>query len=351
MGGDRNTGRNRIVRKKIEMDDDRLIELVRRNPSLYELDHSSYNSGIARAQTWNAIGAELKRRPLFCKKRWGNIRDNYKKAMKKYYWRLSQGFTHVKKYKFFDKLHFLEHQIADEEKREQDQNKKNLKEEEEEGAGEDKHEGTDGALEVKCEPDIDPEYDDTSSYDNCNLEYYQKPENYRCYFNPHRQNVPFEPNCHQNHNEEDTTTEPLLDNYSQAETRISTEVEPVEKEPEYDENEGDGDDDDDDMDKLLSPKIEIFGNSRHLGLSKRSKRKPEELENELNTSNNSSKSMRYFVERFERHPVDAFLSGIAPTLKSFSPYYLSLAKTQIYSIVQEYEMAMIMERRNENRRI
>lgn len=61
MGGDRNIGRCRVIRKKIEMDDEKLIDCVRRNPSLYELDHKQYGSGVSRAKTWKAIGAELKR--------------------------------------------------------------------------------------------------------------------------------------------------------------------------------------------------------------------------------------------------------------------------------------------------
>lgn len=78
------------------------------------------------------------------------------------------------------------------------------------------------------------------------------------------------------------------------------------------------------------------------------KRRHEESGSEI------SKVMKYMVEKMEtssssteKHPVDVFLSGIAPTLKSLSPYYLSLAKTQIYSIVQEYEMAMIMHQKSE----
>lgn len=41
--------------------------------------------------------------------------------------------------------------------------------------------------------------------------------------------------------------------------------------------------------------------------------------------------------------VDIFLNAIAPTLKSFTPYYLNLAKSKIFATVQEYELAMIMD--------
>lgn len=42
------------------------------------------------------------------------------------------------------------------------------------------------------------------------------------------------------------------------------------------------------------------------------------------------------------HPVDAFLSGIAPTLKTLSPYDLHLAKSEIFAIVQKYELQHIL---------
>jgi hypothetical protein len=60
--------------------------------------------------------------------------------------------------------------------------------------------------------------------------------------------------------------------------------------------------------------------------------------------------MKYILDRNEMKPgtpaqvdaVDSFLAGLAPTLRNFTPYCLNLAKTKICSVVQEYEMAMIM---------
>lgn len=46
----------------------------------------------------------------------------------------------------------------------------------------------------------------------------------------------------------------------------------------------------------------------------------------------------------ENDAVDAFLTGLTPTLKTFSPYYLNLVKTKIFSVVQEVEMAIILEK-------
>ncbi|KAG5899276.1 hypothetical protein JTB14_012278 [Gonioctena quinquepunctata] len=44
----------------------------------------------------------------------------------------------------------------------------------------------------------------------------------------------------------------------------------------------------------------------------------------------------------EKHPVDAFLAGIAPPLKSLNPMLLNQAKSCIFSIVQEYEMKQLL---------
>ncbi|KAF2904552.1 hypothetical protein ILUMI_01622 [Ignelater luminosus] len=43
------------------------------------------------------------------------------------------------------------------------------------------------------------------------------------------------------------------------------------------------------------------------------------------------------------HPVDAFLNGIAPTFKTLNPYFLNLPKSEIFTIVQKYEMHMFMQ--------
>lgn len=64
----------------------------------------------------------------------------------------------------------------------------------------------------------------------------------------------------------------------------------------------------------------------------------------------SPKLMEYLINKNKRrtlaalqHPVDAFLAGVAPTLKTLNPYYLNLAKSEIFASVQKYEMKMLME--------
>lgn len=65
----------------------------------------------------------------------------------------------------------------------------------------------------------------------------------------------------------------------------------------------------------------------------------------------SSTLMKYIMQKRENdianttktHSVDAFLAGLSPTLKSLTPYYLNIVKSKIFSIVQEYEMQMIVD--------
>lgn len=62
----------------------------------------------------------------------------------------------------------------------------------------------------------------------------------------------------------------------------------------------------------------------------------------------SATLMKYVLQRDQKairksvHPVDAFLAGLAPTLKSLSPYHLNIAKSRIFNAVQEIEMDQIM---------
>jgi hypothetical protein len=60
------------------------------------------------------------------------------------------------------------------------------------------------------------------------------------------------------------------------------------------------------------------------------------------TETASSVLMKYIIENNKKqndykHPIDAFLEGLAPTLKNLPPYYQHLAKGKIFSVVQEIE--------------
>lgn len=46
-------------------------------------------------------------------------------------------------------------------------------------------------------------------------------------------------------------------------------------------------------------------------------------------------------KRTDQHPIDAFLNGIAATIKNFSPYYQHLAKSKIFEVVQQLELLQL----------
>lgn len=62
-----------------------------------------------------------------------------------------------------------------------------------------------------------------------------------------------------------------------------------------------------------------------------------------------AKSMESLISKQENitpstspHPVDALLAGIAPTLKTLTPYYLNVTKSEIFATVQKYELQVFM---------
>lgn len=85
-----------------------------------------------------------------------------------------------------------------------------------------------------------------------------------------------------------------------------------------------------------------------LEINKKRKADDEDLLKYDNSETTSINLVKYLLEQNEKtnqqstHPVDAFLAGLAPTLKSLSPYHLNIAKSKIFNVVQELEMNQIM---------
>ncbi|VVC27085.1 Hypothetical protein CINCED_3A022408 [Cinara cedri] len=55
-----------------------------------------------------------------------------------------------------------------------------------------------------------------------------------------------------------------------------------------------------------------------------------------------NKKSKKEVESTVKHPIDAFLSGIAPILKALNPILQNQAKSAIFSITQEFEMKQLI---------
>jgi len=64
-----------------------------------------------------------------------------------------------------------------------------------------------------------------------------------------------------------------------------------------------------------------------------------------------NKKSKIEVESTVKHPIDAFLSGIAPTLKALNPILQNQAKSAIFSTTQEFEMKQLTYSNEENVRI
>nr|XP_022905563.1 transcription factor Adf-1-like [Onthophagus taurus] len=63
-------------------DEEKLINIVAKNPVLYDKSHGSYRDNLVKDKVWRAIGKEVKRNSEDCKTKWKFIRDGYKRFKK-----------------------------------------------------------------------------------------------------------------------------------------------------------------------------------------------------------------------------------------------------------------------------
>ncbi|XP_072761189.1 uncharacterized protein [Anoplolepis gracilipes] len=89
------------------MDDEKLIEYVRECEEIYNLFHPQYLNGTLKDKKWSEISNKLEQVFAACKARWNNIRDNFRKSMKKRVTKSGQAAPKNKKYKYEDQLSFL----------------------------------------------------------------------------------------------------------------------------------------------------------------------------------------------------------------------------------------------------
>ncbi|XP_026823190.1 uncharacterized protein LOC113561146 [Rhopalosiphum maidis] len=223
--------------------DEKLIEMVRSHVELYNLSHAKY-SGY-KDSIWRSIGDEINLTGKTCRTRWNNMRDKYRKSIKKT--TSGQAAKKVKKYKFDDQLQILKPRLQERD------TLGNIKD-------------------VVVNEDVD-------------------------IFN---ENAAIQSDEHMNAIVSDGGKQ--LQNVKQ--TRCSKPV------------------------KKLTRKRSIF-----------------------TSYSTSTTLMKYITQRQEKNmsnasqsnPVDDFLAGLSPTLKTFTPYYLNLVKSKIFSVVQEHEMKMILD--------
>ncbi|XP_017887663.1 uncharacterized protein LOC108629471 isoform X2 [Ceratina calcarata] len=93
-------------------DEEKLIELVRENSALYDAASSKYMDSQFKAKIWERIAKELNMSPSTCKTRWNNIRDAYRRCLKRQSIRSGQSGKPDNNYKFQKELAFLNSHMA-----------------------------------------------------------------------------------------------------------------------------------------------------------------------------------------------------------------------------------------------
>ncbi|XP_072389898.1 uncharacterized protein [Diabrotica undecimpunctata] len=94
------------------MNDEKLIELVRHCPALYDVCHIKYMDYTAKQNIWDKISKDMKVDASTCKKRWNHIRDTYHKSLKRNRTKGEDQQKH-KLYKYSKGLEFLKKHLTE----------------------------------------------------------------------------------------------------------------------------------------------------------------------------------------------------------------------------------------------
>ncbi|XP_056648783.1 transcription factor Adf-1-like [Diorhabda sublineata] len=89
------------------MDDEKLIEFIRKYEFLYNLQHPKYMDTAKKEMAWKEISEELKQSAAACKQRWQGLRDAYKRAINKKKGKSEQAAKKIKKWKYEDEMSFV----------------------------------------------------------------------------------------------------------------------------------------------------------------------------------------------------------------------------------------------------
>lgn len=226
-----------------------------------------------------------------CKTRWNNIRDNYRKLLKKTETKSEQNKTNVKLYKYYEQLHFLKEYFFE---------RPTVQSVEPEKVNSDS-ETNESRNTVSISPDIPIVASNEASIPSPSYVSTPSPQ---CVRSP----TPSPSHV--------STASPLyVRTPTPSPSHVSTPSPP----------------------SLSSPST--TSTLRKRKGSTKCTPKP----------SSASSLMEYVLQKNQdkaervEHPVDAFLNGIAPTLKNLNQYYLNLARTEIFTTVQKYEMKMMTE--------
>ncbi|XP_011138129.1 probable ATP-dependent helicase PF08_0048 isoform X2 [Harpegnathos saltator] len=266
------------------MEQEKLIENVKAYEPLYVISHPKYSDTRFKENIWKEIAKGMSQPVAVCKKTWTNLRDSFRRALKKKRKiKSGQAASKIKKWRFEDEMSFL--------------------------------------LPFMQERDTCSNLEDISDDDNEN---------------------------ELNEDEYDDKNDDRGDdqNDNRGDDRNN------DKGDDRNGNKND-DDKDDDVDEELHIENE--------------KKKKEEVNRKIiNVARNKGKRyqtqaetaspvmMKYMLDKKtakeqitrpsqQSSAVDTFFASIALTVKSFSPYYQNIAKSQIFSIISNLEMKQIMQ--------
>ncbi|XP_072399867.1 uncharacterized protein [Diabrotica undecimpunctata] len=93
---------------KINMNDEKLIELVRQNNALYDFENKKYSDNSFKDNIWSAIAKELDATGSACKARWYQLRDQWRKSKKNKITKSGQASQQIKKWRYDIEMSFLE---------------------------------------------------------------------------------------------------------------------------------------------------------------------------------------------------------------------------------------------------
>ncbi|CAG4980457.1 unnamed protein product [Colias eurytheme] len=89
------------------MDDEKLIEIVRKYEFIYNLKHPKYMDNIKKEIAWKEIGNQMKQSAVSCKQRWQALRDAYRRALKKRKVKTDQAMKNIKLWKYESEMAFV----------------------------------------------------------------------------------------------------------------------------------------------------------------------------------------------------------------------------------------------------
>ncbi|XP_038217075.1 uncharacterized protein LOC119835993 [Zerene cesonia] len=89
------------------MEDEKLIEVVRKYEFIYNLKHPKYMDNIKKEIAWKEIGDQLKQSAAACKQRWQCLRDAYRRALNKRKGKSGQAVKNIKQWKYENEMAFV----------------------------------------------------------------------------------------------------------------------------------------------------------------------------------------------------------------------------------------------------